>query len=83
MVEMNDIELTAKQRARINRAIKALNEVRLEISTENNHANINWYLEGLSNLNLMNGYTHDNRGHPRHEGVIELFHLDSASGGGW
>ena len=83
---VSGIELTTKQRAKIKRSIKALNDVRKEIELNNVGSDINWFLEDCGNLNLMNGNTHDlgsNHGGANFEGVIEVFDLDSAGGGGW
>jgi len=80
----NNIELTTKQRGKITRAVKALNDVRQELQDENPGININWYLEDSDNLNLMGGESHtDDLQHPLQENVIELLWLKNASGGGW
>ena len=81
---MSDIELTAKQSRKITRAVKALNDVRQEIQSENPDININWYLEDSDNLNLMGGETHSfDMEDSLQENVIELFWLHNATGGGW
>lgn len=80
------IILTIKQRNKINRAVKALNDVREELQCENPDNNINWYLEDSSNLNLMSGDSHDNEGIrsiARQDRVIDTFSLWNSSGGGW
>ncbi|HAS8195733.1 TPA: hypothetical protein I7682_17785 [Vibrio vulnificus] len=81
-----EIKLTPKQKARIQMAVKALNEVRAELEPQTNlEGGINWYLEDCGNLCLMEGNTHasDYKSSPRHNGVIAVFNLDNASGGGW
>ncbi len=85
---MTDIVLTPKQKAKIKRAVKALNDVRKEVEQTNNcePEGILWYLEDSENLNLMDGMSHDNStyGEPsRQDAVIDVFNLDKASGGGW
>lgn len=80
------IELTTKQRSKIKRAVKALNDARKEIELDNAGSDINWFLEDCGNLNLMNGNTHDlgnNNGSANYGNVIEVFDLDNAGGGGW
>lgn len=81
---MSNIELTTKQRSKINRAIKALNDTRKEVQNENPDIEIHWYLEGKDNLNLVRGNTHEGiNGDAQYDNVIDLFYLDNSSGGGW
>ena len=81
---MSDIELTTKQRNKITRACKALDDVRKELQAENPGAYINWYLEDSANMNLMNEESHDtDTGKAMPDRVIELFYIPHASGGGW
>ena len=80
---MADIALSPAQRRKIKRAVTALNEVRLELQTDNPDYDINWYLEDTSNLNLMEESSHGHDGSPQHDKVIESFYLDNAGGGGW
>ena len=80
---MSDVQLTAKQRNKINRAVKALNDAKEELQSENPGHYINWYLEDSNNLNLMEGHSHDEQGRDQQDRVIEHFILDSSSGGGW
>ncbi len=85
---MTSIVLTPKQRAKIKRAVKALNDVRKEVEQTNKcePEGILWYLEDSENLNLMDGMSHDNGvyGEPsRQHAVIDVFNLDKSSGGGW
>jgi hypothetical protein len=84
---MIEIILTNKQRSKISRAIKALNDVRQELQNENGDCDVQWYLEDSDNLNLMSGDPHDetggNHGCSRQDRVIALFELDMSSGGGW
>ena len=81
------ILLTSKQRNKIKRAIKALNDVRRELQSENGECEIQWYLEDSNNLNLMSGDSHNetrrNNGAPMKDRVIDLFYLEMSSGGGW
>jgi hypothetical protein len=82
------ILLTSKQRNKINRAIKALNDVRRELDNENGDCDMQWYLEDCGNLNLMTGDSHDDTGHGtgygrRQDLVIAMFDLEYSSGGGW
>jgi hypothetical protein len=82
---MSNITLTTKQRSKIKRAIKALNDVRQELQNENGDCEVQWYLEDSGNLNLMTGDSHDFSGDcdSRQDRVIGLFELDMSSGGGW
>jgi hypothetical protein len=84
---MTDITLTTKQRNKIKRAIKALNDVRQELQNQNGDCDIQWYLEDSGNLNLMSGDSHDEDGGngetSRQDRVIALFDLDNAGGGAW
>ena len=78
------IELTSKQRNKIKRAVKALNDVRRELENENGDCDVQWYLEDNDNLNLMSGNSHDGNGSAsRQDRVIDTFYLESSSGGGW
>lgn len=80
---MAKIKLTPKQRAKIKRAVKALNDVREELASDNPDQYLHWFLEDINNLNLMEDDSHDEHLHPNQDAVIELFELDMASGGGW
>lgn len=81
---MSDIEITAKQRNKIKRCIKGLNDVRREIQNENPSIDINWYLEDNDNFNLMGGESHSGvEASANQSNVIEWFNLERASGGGW
>ena len=81
---MADTELTTKQSGKIRRAVKALNDVRRELQNDNPDKDIQWYLEGSDNLNLMEGESHSDRFNTANQdAVIELFQLDCSSGGGW
>jgi hypothetical protein len=86
---MSDVVLTTKQRNKIARAVKALNDVRREIDSENSDCDVQWYLENSGNLNLMSGDSHDDDSGSgygdtsRQDRVIALFDLHMASGGGW
>lgn len=80
---MSDIQLTTKQASKVERAIKALNDVRREVEKANQGCDINWYLEDTANLHLMSGLSHDDQHKARHDAVIASFTLDEASGGGW
>ena len=80
------ILLTSKQRNKINRAIKALNDVRKELDNDNGDCDVQWYLEDCGNLNLMSGDSHEGIGNgdtSRQDRVIATFNLDSSGGGGW
>ena len=80
------ILLTSKQRSKIKRAVKALNDVRREIENENGDCDVQWYLEDCGNLNLMSGDSHEGNGNgntSRQDRVIALFDLEYSSGGGW
>jgi hypothetical protein len=81
------IELTTKQRSKILRAVKSLNDVRRELQNGNRDCDVQWYLEDSGNLNLMSGDSHDEDGGngdtSRQDRVIALFNLDSAGGGAW
>jgi len=79
---MSDITLSAKQKAKINRALKSLESVRSEVEQANPGADINWYLEDTANLHLMDGDSHTDQG-ANQTGVIERFEMSYASGGGW
>ncbi len=81
---MSEIELTTKQRNKIKRACKALDDVLKEVQSENPDFNILWYLEDSSNWHLMEDESHSGlSGEPRHDRVIDTFWIDAASGGGW
>lgn len=81
--EKTKIILTDKQRQRIEFAVKMLNEVRQELDRENPGHNVNWYLEDSSNLNLMDGDSHDDAQRPMRNRIIGSFIFWNASGGGW
>jgi hypothetical protein len=86
---MSVITLTTKQRSKIKRAIKALNDVRRELQNDNNDCDVQWYLEDSGNLNLMSGDSHDETSGSgygdtsRQDRVIAIFDLDNAGGGAW
>lgn len=82
---MSDIELTAKQRAKIKRCLKGLEQVRVEIQKANPNEIVHWYLEDTANLNLMCGHTHEDKWPQRaiQENIIEQFDMPESSGGGW
>jgi hypothetical protein len=85
---MSNITLTTKQRSKIKRAIKALNDVRQELQNENGDCEVQWYLEESGNLNLMSGDSHvfsncDVDEDSRQDRVIELFEFENATGGAW
>lgn len=80
---MADIVLTKAQRTKIDKAVKSLNDVRAELQRDNPDKDISWYLEDCSNLNLMEDESHDSDGCANQHSVIQHFHLDNASGGGW
>jgi ferric iron reductase protein FhuF len=80
---MSKLTLTKAQLKKIQSAVKALNDVRQELQDENIDFNINWYLEDSENLFLMECESHDADGNPMQDGVIEVFRLRMASGGGW
>jgi ferric iron reductase protein FhuF len=83
---MSDIELTPKQSAKIRRALKALDDVRKELQSENRASFINWYLEGQGNLNLLSDTSHDlnlTQGGQNHDAIIDSFDFKMSSGGGW
>ena len=81
---MAKIKLTIKQRNKIKRAVKSLNEVLDEIQVDNPDKYINWYLEDTANFNLMEGDSHTGDSQsPNTDAVIECFDLELASGGGW
>lgn len=82
---MTDITLTTKQHNKIKRAVKALNDIRAEVSKDNPEIYINWYLEDNDNLNFMGGHSHseDSGITPQYENVIAEFTLDNSGGGGW
>ena len=80
---MTDIKLTAKQHNKIQRAIKALNDVRAELESKNPDSYVNWYLEDNDNLNLMREHSHTNDGMTNKEAILYCYNLDNAGGGGW
>lgn len=83
---MSDIELTSKQRSKIKRALKSLEDVRKEVELDNASSDINWYLEDCGNLNLMSGNSHDLSATNHQQNtdcVIEVFDFYNAGGGGW
>tara|TARA_B110000902_G_C14243073_1_gene563211 strand:- start:930 stop:1187 length:258 start_codon:yes stop_codon:yes gene_type:complete len=85
---MSNITLTTKQRSKIKRAIKSLNDVRQELQNENGDCEVQWYLEDSDNLNLMSGESHEFSpdtvdDDSRQDRVIDTFYLEMSSGGGW
>ena len=83
MQAVTNITLTAKQRNKIQRAVNALEAVRLEVSEQNDGHIINWYLEDTANLCLMDGWPHDDSLRQLQGMVINVFDLPMASGGAW
>jgi len=78
-----ELYLTTKQRNKIKRALKALEEVRKEMDLQTELA-VNWYLEDSNNLNLLEGDSHSGiEGSANRGMVIELFNLPQSGGGGW
>jgi hypothetical protein len=82
---MSEITLTSKQKNKISRAVKALNDVRQGLQNDNGDCEVQWYLEDSNNLNLMSGASHnfDGDNDARQDRVISTFELDMSSGGGW
>lgn len=80
---MATVTITARQKAKIEKAIKALNDVRSEIQFKNPDNDIQWYLEDCGNLHLMEGDTHNNLGNAQKDRVITHDILENSSGGGW
>jgi hypothetical protein len=86
---MSNVTLTTKQRNKIKRSVKALNDVRQELQKDNADCDVQWYLEDSDNLNLMSGDPHDDSGRSegghgrRQDRVIDTFYLELSSGGGW
>lgn len=81
---MTELCLTTKQRNKIKRALKSLEEVRKEINQDTEDKAM-WYLEDCGNLYLMDGQSHSEGydAHARSNAVIECFDFLEASGGGW
>lgn len=80
---MTEIALTPKQKAKIKRALKALEDVRSEVNAESSDGDVSWFLEDNGNLNLMEGDSHDEDCKARHDAVIAVFDFNASSGGGW
>lgn len=81
---MSEFELSKKQKAKISRAIKSLNDVRREFEIDNPDApSVSWYLEDSENLNFMSDASHDDKGNANYDAVLGLWNLDGADGGGW
>ncbi|MBE8233292.1 MAG: hypothetical protein HAW67_06105 [Endozoicomonadaceae bacterium] len=80
---MANIVLTEKQKLKITKAVKALNQVRNELQSTNPDNDINWYLEDCGNLHLMEDLSHDEKGNARQDRVIFHISLIQSSGGGW
>lgn len=81
---MAELCLTTKQRNKIKRALKSLEEVRKEIE-QDTEDKVMGYLEDCGNLNLMDGQSHT-EGYgscARRGAVIECFTFLESSGGGW
>lgn len=76
------MELTQKQRNKIKRALKALEDVRSEVGSKSDNQ-VMWYIESGGDFNLMNGDSHDERGDSSHENIIESFYLPNYDCGGW
>ncbi len=82
--KQTELTLTTKQRNKIKRALKALEEVRKEVDTQCVvDGGVNWYVEDNDNFCLIEGHTHDREYHPNIGMVIESFILPQSSGGGW
>jgi hypothetical protein len=80
---MSEVELTTKQRNKIKRAIKALNDVRREIQEQNPDCDMNWYLEDAGNFHLLDSESHDENCCANRDGVVDSFNLYNSGGGGW
>lgn len=75
-------EITAKQKAKIKRAIKSLNDAILEIRGD--HPEANYYLEDSGNLHIMPRDAHDDdTGRDRQDESMLLLNLYFSSGGAW
>ncbi len=82
--KQTELTLTPKQRNKIKRALKALEEVRKEVDTQCVvDGCVNWYVEDNDNFCLIEGHTHDDNDCPNKGMVIEHFILPQSSGGGW
>lgn len=77
-----EIVLTKKQHAKIQRALDALESVRLEVERQY-ETDISWYLDGTTNLNLMEGTSHDGNNNPNRDMIIESFDFKKSGGGDW
>ena len=74
--------LTRSQETRIDRAIKALNQVMEEIQLE--YPEANYYLEDSCHFNVMSGLTHDGPYcTPRQDRIMHSAYLQSSGGGAW
>lgn len=75
--------LTRSQKARINGAIKKLNEVMAELRVTIPEAN--YYLEDMGNFNVLSGPSHDDthRNPSRQDRVMHCTTLCWSGGGGW
>ena len=82
---MASVILSVKQKNKIRRAVKALNDVREELQRYNPDNDINWYLEDCGSLYLMedNPHSDDLAQTARQDRVILHSSLDNSSGGGW
>lgn len=80
---MAKVRITAKQKCKIEKAVRALNDTRKEVQSKNPDNDINWYLEDCGNLLLMEDDPHDNNGKSRQDRVILYSDLEQSSGGGW
>jgi len=76
------IALTKKQSSKITRALDALESVRAEVETESG-SSISWYLDGTTNLCLMEGGSHDKYENANRDMVIDAFTFTKAGGGDW
>ena len=82
--QQTELYLSTKQKNKVKRAIKALEEVRMELDNQSENR-VNWHLEDNDNLNLIDGQSHDDSNQARANMgmVICGFTLPHASGGGW
>jgi hypothetical protein len=80
---MAKVKITARQKAKIQKAVEALNDVRADIQSKNPDHDINWYLEDCGNFNLMENPSHDENHKARQDRVILHSQLEESSGGGW
>lgn len=75
------MDITQKQKRKIEKAINSLNEVMEELTASMPEAQ--YYLEDCANFYVMKGKTHDNNNEPIFDNVIYSLQLHGSSGGGW